>query len=148
MVSETHLIQLIFKAYKCGKYDRNRGRMQRQIVPKRPKKVYMWKRWTDMISDHSPPSFNINFFFFFFYIKLVKDSERNWLKRLFFFLLRLFLTREERTALMMGFSSTPSPAILLLLFDSCQQSSPNIPSCQNASKQILMQQRITTHMYC
>lgn len=107
-----------------------------------------------MISDHCPPSFNIiNFFliFFFFYIKLVKDSERNWLKSLFFFflfLLRLFLTREERTALVMGFSSTPSPAILLLLFDSCQQSSPNIPSCQNASKQILMQQRITTHMYC
>lgn len=64
------------------------------------------------------------------------------------FLLRLSLTREERTALMMGFSSTPSPAILLMLIDSCQQSIPNISSSQNANKHIFMQQRIITPMYC
>lgn len=46
----------------------------------------------------------------------------------------------------MGFSSTPSPANLFLLFDSCQQSTPNSSSCQNANKQILMQQRIITRV--
>lgn len=45
---------------------------------------------------------------------------------------------------MMTFSSTPSPAILLLLFDSSQQCIPKSSSCQNANKQILMQQRIIT----
>lgn len=151
-VSETHLIQLIFKAYKCRKYDRNRGRMQRQIVPKWPKKACIWKRWTDMISDHCPPSYNINllFFSYFFFFFVHKASKRWWeelVEKSFSFLLGLFLTKEDRTALMMSFSSTPSPAILLLLFDSCQKSTPNSSSHQNANKQILMHQRIT-HMYC
>lgn len=71
-----------------------------------------------------------------------------WKDLLCFFLKGLFLTREERTAFMMTFSSTPSPAILLLLTDSSQQCIPKSSSCQNANKQILIQQRIITHMYC
>lgn len=47
-----------------------------------------------------------------------------WKDLLCFFLKGLFLTREERTAFMMTFSSTPSPAILLLLTDSSQQCIP------------------------
>lgn len=166
MVSETHLIQLIFKAQTCKKCERNRERMQRQIVPKWLTKVCMWKRWNDIISGHYSLYININFLSFlfflvlfvwlFFYFVLVffqKSSKNQWEELVektcfVFFLKGLFLTREERTAFMMTFSSTPSPAILLLLIDSSQQCIPKSSSCQNANKQILIQQRIITHMYC
>lgn len=70
---------------------------------------FVWEK--DELHDfRSFPSLLQYSFSFILYIKLVKVNERNWMKTLFFFLLRLFLTREERTALMMGFNSTPFPS--------------------------------------
>lgn len=98
-----------------------------------------------------PPTTSTFFSFLIFFFFFVHKASKRWWEELveksFSFLLGLFLTKEDRTALMMSFSSTPSPAILLLLFDSCQKSTPNSSSHQNANKQILMHQRIT-HMYC
>lgn len=85
----------------------------------------------------------------FFFKKSVKISERNCLKTLALFFKDYFLPeKKEQPFFLTTFSSTPSPAILLLLFDSSQQCIPKSSLCQNANKQILVQQRIITHMYC
>lgn len=106
---------LYFKAHKCRKYERNRERMQRQIVPKWPEKVCMWKRWIDMISVHSPSYFKINVLSFFlvsfvwmvvllfvlgfFFNKPVKVSERSRLKRLALIFLRIISYQSRKNSL-------------------------------------------------
>lgn len=87
MVSETHLIQLIFKAQTCKKCERNRERMQRQIVPKWLTKVCMWKRWND-ISGHYSLYININFLSFLFFLVLF-----GWL---FFYLVLVFFQKSSK----------------------------------------------------
>lgn len=166
MVSETHLIQLIFK-YKYVENIREIGKGYKD-------KLFLSGQWRSACEKDEMTSFQviplslsilIFFLFFFSWLFCLFDwffnlfcffqnaSKNQWEglveKTCFIFFWRLFLTREERTtAFMMTFSSTPSPAILLLPIDSSQQCIPKSSSCQNANKQILIQQRIITHMYC